>query len=144
MTPRQISLVQESFAAVRADGDAAAALFYAKLFEQQPRLRSLFADDMTQQRQLLMTMIGAAVARLDRVDELLPALHDLGRRHTGYGVRDEDYAPVGAALLATLAEAFGPAFSDELRDAWATAYGILSGAMKAGAGGSAEHRSFAA
>jgi len=144
MTPRQISLVQESFAAVRADADAAAALFYAKLFEQQPRLRTLFADDMTQQRQLLMKMIGAAVAHLERVDELLPALHDLGRRHAGYGVRDEDYEPVGAALLAKLAEAFRPAFSDELRDAWASAYGILASAMKAGAGESAEHRSFAA
>ena len=133
MTPRQISLVRESFADVRDNADAAAELFYAQLFERQPHLRALFADDLTAQRQSLMKMIGVAVGHLDRIDALLPALHDLGRRHVGYGVQDEHYEPVGAALLATLAKALGEQFSDEVRDAWSSAYGLLSSAMKAGA-----------
>jgi len=144
MTPRQISLVQESFAAIRGDTDAAAALFYAKLFELQPGLRALFSDDMANQRRLLMKMISVAVEQLRGIDALLPALHDLGRRHVGYGVREEDYEMAGAALLATLAEALGPRFSDEARAAWASAYGVLSGAMLAGAQAGATDRSCAA
>ena len=36
---------------------------------------------------------------------------------------------VGAALLDTLAKGLGDEFTPEVRDAWATAYGVLSGAM---------------
>jgi len=144
MTPRQIALVQNSFATVRVDADGAAKRFYTELFALQPRLRGLFADDMAKQRQLLMKMIGVGVANLDGVEALLPALQDLGRRHLGYGVRDEDYDTVGAALLTTLAKAHGTDFTPDLRDAWTVAYGLLSGAMKAGADEAAGNRSAAA
>lgn len=133
MTPRQRSLVQDTFAAVRGDPDGAARLFYAELFHMQPDLRRLFAADMTRQRTLLMQMIGVAVDGLDRLPDLLPALEDLGRRHVRYGVREDHYDVVGAALLATLQKALGAGFSTEARDAWSTAYAALSGAMKAGA-----------
>jgi hemoglobin-like flavoprotein len=36
---------------------------------------------------------------------------------------------VGTALLDTLARGLGPAFTDEIRGAWATAYGTLSSVM---------------
>ena len=134
MTPRQISLVQDSFAAVRGDADQAAALFYQQLFARQPSLRALFADDMREQRRRLMQMIGVAVSHLQQVEALLPALHDLGRRHVAYGVRDDDYETVGAALLETLALALGARFDDEMREAWTAAYEALAGAMKTGAG----------
>ena len=76
-----------------------------------------------------MTAIGTVVAALDRLDTVLPTVQDLARRHVGYGVKDSHYTTVGGALLDTLASAFGDEFTPELRDAWATAYGILSGAM---------------
>ena len=43
-----------------------------------------------------------------------------------YGVTAEHYAIVGEALLWTLGEAFGEAFTDEVKGAWATAYGIVA------------------
>ena len=134
MTPRQITLVQDSFAAVRDDADTAAALFYQRLFARQPSLRALFADDMGEQRRRLMQMIGVGVSHLQCVEAVLPALRDLGRRHVGYGVREDDYGTVGAVLLETLALALGARFDDEMRDAWVAAYGLLAGAMMAGAG----------
>lgn len=133
MTPSQITLVKETFAAVRGDPDAAARLFYAKLFDRDPSLRTLFADDMSRQRALLMRMIAAAVDGLDDVAALVPTLEQLGARHVGYGVRDEHYAVVGAALLSTLEDALGDGFTEAVREAWATTYGTLAGAMQAGA-----------
>ena len=47
----------------------------------------------------------------------------LGRRHAGYGVRPEHYDTVGAALLWTLEQGLGDAFTDDVRAAWAEAYG---------------------
>ncbi len=82
----QKALVQTSFAQVRPIADAAAALFYRRLFELDPTLRPLFNGDMEEQGRKLMEMIGLAVKGLDRPDTLLPALAALGRRHAGYGV----------------------------------------------------------
>lgn len=132
MTPRQICLIKESFAAMGGEAERAAAHFYARLFESQPRLRALFAEDLSAQRRRLMEMISVAVTHLDQAEALLPVLRDLGRRHAAYGVREEDYAPVGSALLATLEELLGPRFNTEVRQAWAVAYGVLSAAMRSG------------
>jgi len=129
MTPDQISLVKESFTKVLPIKDAAAAAFYDRLFTLDPALKPLFKGDIVAQGQKLMAAIATVVASLDRLDTVLPTVQAMARRHVGYGVKDSHYATVGAALLDTLAGAFGPAFTPELRSAWATAYGTLSGAM---------------
>jgi hemoglobin-like flavoprotein len=75
-------------------------------------------------------MLTAAVKGLDRLDQLVPVVQDLGRRHAHYGVADAHYDTVGAALLWTLEKGLGKAFTEETRDAWATVYGLLASVMK--------------
>jgi nitric oxide dioxygenase len=129
MTPDQVRLVRESWAQVKPIAPTAAGLFYDRLFEIEPSVRPLFKRDIGEQGKMLMGMIGMVVARLDDLGELVPAVRRLGARHADYGVRDEHYAPVGAALLWTLEQGLGDAFTPAVRDAWATAYGILSETM---------------
>ena len=131
MTPEQIALVQESFKKVPAA--EAARLFYERLFELAPALRRLFPEDLTHQGERLMAMIGTAVAGLDKPDALLPVVRDLGARHAGYGARPEYYATVGEALLWTLDQGLGEAFTDDVEQAWSAAYGLLSETMIEGA-----------
>jgi len=69
------------------------------------------------------------VKSLDRLDQIVPAVQALGRRHAGYGVRAEHYETVGAALLWTLEQGLGDGFSPAVRDAWAQAYGTLASVM---------------
>jgi len=102
LTVRQKTLVQESFAGIAGIADDAAVLFYQRLFELDPSLRPMFRGDMAEQRKKLMQMLTAAVKGLDRLDQLVPVVQDLGRRHAGYGVEDRHYDTVGAALLWTL------------------------------------------
>jgi hemoglobin-like flavoprotein len=130
MTSTQKVLVQESFAAVMPIADDAAALFYRRLFELDPSLQRMFKGDMTEQRRKLMQMLTAAVKGLDRLDQLVPVVEDLGRRHVGYGVADAHYDTVGAALLWTLEKGLGNAFTPEVKDAWIAVYGLLAGTMK--------------
>ena len=85
---------------------------------------------MAAQGRALMGMLRVAVVGLDRLDELVPAVQDLGRRHAGYGVRDADYTTVGQALLDTLERGLGPALTEEVRDAWTAAYALLAGVMQ--------------
>ena len=133
MTPQQVAAVRASFALVEPIADQAAALFYDNLFRLDPSLRSLFRRDMSEQGKLLLQMIGAAVRLLDSPQRLLPALHALGARHAGYGVREMHYATVGAALLQTLQQGLGDAFTPEVRAAWIAMYEIVAVEMQRGA-----------
>ncbi len=130
MTPQQIALVQTSWAAVVPIQDTAAGLFYQRLFVLDPDVRPMFKGDMKEQGKKLMKMLGVIVNSLTRLDELVPAAQDLARKHVGYGVKPAHYDTVGAALLWTLEQGLDSAFTDEVRDAWATAYGILAQVMK--------------
>ena len=133
VTPQQVTLVQQSFELVKPIAPAAAQLFYGRLFTLDPSLRILFKGDMTQQGNKLMTMIGAAVAGLRNLEKLAPVVRTLGAKHVGYGVRTEHYQTVGAALLWTLEQGLGEAFTPDMRDAWAATYGLLADVMQVGA-----------
>ena len=102
ITATQKALVQNSFASVATIADDAAVLFYQRLFELDPSLRPMFRGDMAEQRRKLMQVLTAAVKGLDRLEPLVPAVQELGRRHAGYGVAGRHDATVGAALLWTL------------------------------------------
>ncbi len=133
MNPEQIALVQTSFAQVLPIADTAAALFYGLLFELDSSLKPLFRGDMQEQGRKLMTMLRVVVNGLHRLDQLVPAVQELGRRHARYGVQDAHYDTVGTALLATLQQGLGEAFTPDVAAAWATAYTLLAETMKAAA-----------
>jgi len=122
--------VKESFDLVEPIAPQAAALFYANLFALDPSVKPLFRGDMIVQGERLMQMIGVAVSKLGEPEVLIPALQSLGQRHAGYGVRDAHYDAVGVALLATLRQGLGVAFTDEVEEAWIGVYGVIASTMK--------------
>jgi hemoglobin-like flavoprotein len=130
---QQITLVRSTFALVQPIASDAAALFYDNLFRADPTLRPLFKDDMAHQGQRLMGMIGSALQLLDRPGALLPVLRSLGARHAGYQVREAHYDTVGAALILTLEQGLGAAFTPEARAAWIELYGVIARTMQEGA-----------
>jgi nitric oxide dioxygenase len=130
MTPTDIDLIRASWSGVEPIADTTAGLFYGRLFELDPAIERLFRrTDMAAQRKILMQTLTVVVKSLDRLDQIVPAVQALGRRHAGYGVREAHYATVGVALLWTLEQGLGEAFTPPVRDAWATAYGILASVM---------------
>ena len=133
MTDDQIQLVQDTFALVAPIADDAAALFYERLFTLDPTLKPLFRGDMKQQGQMLMQTIGLAVRNLRQPANIISSVEQMGKRHVGYGVTDAHYDTVGEALMWTLGEGLGAAFTPAARDAWAATYNLLADVMKAGA-----------
>ena len=130
MDTTTINLVQDSFKKVAPIADTAAAIFYTKLFELDPSVQALFKGDMKEQGRKLMSMIGIAVKGLNNLKTLVPAVQKLGQRHVGYGVKEEHYNTVGAALLDTLAVGLGDDFTPEVKAAWTEVYGVLATTMK--------------
>jgi hemoglobin-like flavoprotein len=129
MTPDQVKLVQQSFAAVAPIADPAASMFYERLFEIAPVVKPLFRGDMAEQRRKLMATLAVVVGGLGNIETVLPAASALAKRHVDYGVKPEHYDQVGAALLWTLERGLGDLWTSELAAAWSAAYRTLAGFM---------------
>ena len=135
MDEAQKELVRATFARIAPIADQAAEMFYDRLFAIDPNLPPMFKNDMRKQGAMLMAVLATAVGNLHRLDQILPTVRELGRRHTGYGVRDKDYDKVAVALLSTLEAALRDEFTASVRDAWTVCYDELAGEMKAAASG---------
>ena len=128
-TAKQIELVQASFKKVLPIADAAAEMFYNRFFELDPSVKPLFKVDMTEQGNMLMTVIETAVCDLNDLDVLVPTVKMLGIRHADYNVVDKHYDTVGEALLWTLEQKLGEDFTPEVKDAWAVVYTLIANIM---------------
>jgi nitric oxide dioxygenase len=104
-------------------------MFYDRLFELAPQVRAMFPADMTEQRRKLMATLAVVVNGLSNLESILPAASALAVRHVAYGAKAEHYPVVGSALLWTLEQGMGDAWTKEVADAWTAAYGRLSGYM---------------
>jgi hemoglobin-like flavoprotein len=136
MTPENQSLVRDSFAKIEPIAPQAAAMFYDRLFVLDPSLKQLFKSDMNEQGLMLMAMIATVVANLGNLETIILAAQDLGKRHASYGVQPRHYETVGAALLWTLEQGLGDAFTQPVKAAGTEAYTVLSSVMQMGADGS--------
>ena len=119
LTDDQVKLVKANWNAVKPIKETAADLFYDKLFEHDPSIRSMSKEDISIQKKALMATISFCVATLNHPDKLIPAVQELGTRHGGYGVTDKHTTPpFGAALLWTLEQGLVEAFTPEAKTAW--------------------------
>lgn len=133
MNPSTINDVQSTFNIIAPIADDAAALFYSKLFEIDPSLKSMFKGDMTDQRKKLMQILGVAVSSLNNLEAIVPAVQDLGRRHVKYGVRPQHYNTVAEAILWMLAQTLGATFTPTIKQSWTEVYTVLADTMVAAA-----------
>jgi hemoglobin-like flavoprotein len=121
--------MQSSFRRIVPIAEQTAALFYARLFELDPELRSLFGGDMQEQGRKLIAMLGKAVELLDQFETLAPTIRQLGVRHSHYRINEQHYATVGAALMWTLQKGLGPEFTPAVANAWSSTYSLLAQLM---------------
>lgn len=124
-----IELVEKTWAMVVPIAPTAAGIFYHNLFKIDPSVKALFKGDMEAQGKKLVQMIGAAVGKLNDLDTLVPILENLGKRHVDYGVKEAHYTTVGNALIQTLEQGLGDAFTVEAKSAWKEVYGVMASTM---------------
>lgn len=130
MTQDDIVLVQQSWRKALDARDSVAETFYLKLFELDPTLKELFESDSHDHGRKLVHLITAVVRGLDRVEFLLPAVREFGRRQSALGMKDEHYGAVATALLWSLELALREEFTPQVKSAWIVTYGVLSQTMR--------------
>ncbi|MES2935577.1 MAG: NO-inducible flavohemoprotein [Pseudomonadota bacterium] len=103
--------------------------FYARMFDHNPELKSMFNQGNQQsgsQQQSLALAVAAYAENIDDPSVLVPVLKMVANKHVSLGIRAEHYPIVGKHLLASIKVVLGDAASDELINAWALAYGQLA------------------
>ena len=134
MTPRSIELVRQTWVMLLPDAEHVGVIFYDRLFAADASVAALFANtDIAAPCGKLLDTLGLAVQNAHHLADMQGALEDLGRRHVAYGTRDEHYGLVRDALIETLAETLGDAFTFEARAAWVELYAEVSGPMRSAA-----------
>jgi len=133
VAPDDIKLVKDSWTKVVPISETAAELFYTKLFELDPSVRAMFKGDMKEQGRKLMAILNTAVNALDNLEAIVPAVQAMGKRHVGYGVKDEHYDTVGEALIWTLGAGLKDDFTEDTKTAWIEVYTLVADTMKAAA-----------
>ncbi len=127
--------LRESFALVAERAPNLTARFYEILFERYPETRAMFPKNMRTQEEMLTRALVAVLDHLEDGPWLADTLRALGAKHVDYGVTDEMYDWVGDALLRTLAEVAGDAWTPRVEKAWTDAFGAIAGLMIEGAHG---------
>jgi hemoglobin-like flavoprotein len=131
--PTAVARLRVSFNPFAVDGPRLASIFYAKLFERYPGVRTLFPTDIRAQEMKLMESLKAVVEHADANPALIAALQALGAKHVKYGAKPEHYPIVCDLLIEAMADAAGPAWSVRLAAEWRQALEIVSRVMLDGA-----------
>ena len=100
--------------------------FYRRLFELAPEVRPLFKVEMDLQAKKFSDMFAWVIAHLEHPDELRREMRELGVRHSGYGVKIDQYAPLGSALIWMFQHTLGDRFTMEMEEAWLEFYAFLT------------------
>lgn len=130
LSDNQIRLVRESFALVEQAGEPAIEHFYERLFDSLPEVKPLFPDNSERQARKFLQSLRMVVGSLDTPEKNISILQRLGERHVRYGVQADHYQKVGAVLIETLQQLLGSHFTEEVRDAWSSAYNLIASVMQ--------------
>ncbi len=130
MTPRQIDLVQGTWKYVAPKSDETAAMFYGRLSQLNPASRQAFNADATDQGRDLMQTITEHVDSLTMLETIAPGVEAVGGRRRELESANEAGDSVEQALLWTLEQQLGPAFTDDVDQAWTVICESLAETLK--------------
>ncbi len=129
-----VELLEQSFNLVAPKGEKLVERFYQRLFSKYPSVKPLFQNtSMAEQKKKLLAALVLVVQNLRHPDALNKALKELGGRHVGDGAQPAHYDAVRENMLAVLAEFAGPAWTDQVKQAWTDALPAISSIVLQGA-----------
>jgi len=103
--------------------------FYQLMFKHHPETSSLFPENLTDQKRMLLAMLDNVINGLEYIDELEEALVDLGQHHKNIGIKKEMFD----AFITIIVEAANSSSDYRLTDkeliAWKNAFRKISDIM---------------
>jgi hemoglobin-like flavoprotein len=124
-------LIRSTFERAIVDPALFATRFKAKLFERDPSLRRIFAVEGEPRDAVIIELLRSVVDVLERHSQLPDLAEMIAERLLRANIQPRHYGAIGRALLDALKGQLGPAFTEEVHDAWAEAYVTVAEAVMA-------------
>jgi len=122
-------LLKESLALIEPVYDKVTGYFYARLFVENPHIRSMFPLAMDVQRDRLFRALVNVIQAVERPEQVVPMLQQLARDHRKFEVKPEHYDAVGRAMIGAIKEYSYGEWTDELEAAWWRTFGVAARTM---------------
>lgn len=132
LSQKTIDIITSTVPVLEVHGVAITTAMYKNLFEAHPELLNIFnhANQVKgRQQNALANTVYAAALHIDNLAAIIPVVKQIGQKHISLGIKPEHYPIVGEHLLAAIKEVLGDAATDEIINAWAEAYGVISDAF---------------
>ena len=129
LDPQKMEIIKATLPIVKEHGEAITKHFYKRLFKQHPELLNIFnqTHQITgHQPKALADAVYGAAANIEDFSQIMPVLERIGEKHRSLQIKPEHYPIVGENLLGAIKEVLGDAATNEIIDAWADAYDVIS------------------
>lgn len=129
LDPKKLDIIKATLPVVKEHGEAITKRFYQRMFQNHPELKNIFnmAHQVTgHQPKALADAVYGAAANIEDFSQIIPVLERIGQKHRSLQIKPEHYPIVGENLLGAIKEVLGDAATDEIMNAWADAYEVIS------------------
>jgi len=125
-----VKTLEDSFALLAPQAEELVRRFYDELFVRAPGVRPLFDNTTPKQQQTkLLAALKLVIDNVRKPETLASVLTKMGERHEGYGALAEHYPVVASALIDTMKEMAGDAWTETIESAWSQALGVIAKVM---------------
>jgi len=129
LSERTIEIIKSTVPVLEQYGEQITRRFYELMFSNHPELLNIFNhahQKQGRQQKALAASVYAAAKHIDRLEDILPVVKQIGHKHRSLGVKKEHYPIVGKHLLMAIKDVLGEAATDEVIEAWGEAYGVIA------------------
>lgn len=129
LDPQKLEIIKATLPIVKEHGEAITKQFYKRMFKQHPELLNIFnqTHQLTgHQPKALADAVYGAAANIEDFSKIMPVLERIGEKHRSLQIKPEHYPIVGENLLGAIKEVLGDAATNDIIDAWADAYEVIS------------------
>ncbi|WP_296644085.1 globin domain-containing protein [Romboutsia sp. 13368] len=124
-----IDIIKSTVPALREHGVEITTTFYNRMFANNPEIKAMFNMDKQEsgeQPKALAMAVLAAAQNIDNLEAILPAVKNIAKAHVNTNVKPEHYPIIGENLLGAIKEVLKDAATEEIINAWAEAYKVIS------------------
>lgn len=124
-----IDIIQSTVPVLEKQGEQITKRFYEQMFSNHPELKNIFNQThqkMGRQPKALAATVYAAASHIERLEDLLPVVRQIGHKHRSLNIKPEHYPIVGKHLLLAIKDVLGEAATDEIMQAWERAYDVIA------------------
>lgn len=132
MTNHQKELISATVPILRESGEVLTNYFYARMFKHHPELKNMFNmgnQANGRQKSALANAVLAYAENIENPSVLIGVLKGIGSKHISLNIQPEQYKIVGNHLIASIKEVIGEPATDEILEAWTTAFYQLADIM---------------